>query len=91
MGSGAQEGLSRKTTSGSWPAVQGLTGKIQSAGVERQLWVGNLRRKAIGAAYDFDLPARHHSLAEINGKTRIYTITVQCKDASGNAPTKTRR
>jgi hypothetical protein len=27
-------------------AVASLTGKIQSAGVERQLWVGHLRRKA---------------------------------------------
>jgi hypothetical protein len=27
--------------------------------------------------------------AESNGKGRIYTITVQCKDASGNASTKT--
>jgi hypothetical protein len=28
-------------------------------------------------------------LAETDGKVRIYTITVQCKDASGNASTKT--
>ncbi len=27
-------------------AVPGLTGRIQSAGVEKQLWVGHLRRKA---------------------------------------------
>ena len=46
IGSAAQEPLSRKRRAWPWPAVPGLTDKIQSAGVERQLWVGHLRRKA---------------------------------------------
>src|SRR6266404_285624 len=47
-------------------AVPGLTGKIQSAGVERQLWVGHLRRKArrlLVPPTTVDLPSRDQSLA----------------------------
>ena len=36
IGSAAQEPLSRKRRASPWPAVPGLTGKIQSAGVERR-------------------------------------------------------
>src|SRR5438132_8301232 len=47
--------------------VSHLTGKIQSAGVERQFAVEHLRckaRRAISAAYDFDLTAGDYTLAD---------------------------
>ena len=36
-----------------------------------------------------DLPSNSAPSAGGTGKGRVYTITVQCKDASGNTSTKT--